>query len=140
MTRGILLQHRKLYVGLPFVSANKIPNKPARNMSPSTVTLSDICNAVYTGRVLWKKHALERLLERGISRNQVKSAILHGVIIENYPEDNPIPSFLLAATQPEALHVVLAYDAASEQCHIITAYRPDLTHFEADLITRRLLT
>jgi len=39
---------------------------------------------------------------------------------------------------PEALHVVLAYDAASEQCHIITAYRPDLTHFEVDLITRRL--
>ena len=69
---------------------------------------------------------------------RLKSAILHGAIIENYPDDHPIPSILLAVNQPEALHVVLAYDAASEQCHIITAYRPDLTHFELDLITRRL--
>ena len=104
----------------------------------SSVTLNDIRNAVNAGRVLWKKHALERMLERGISRSQVKSAILHGTIIENYPDDHPIPSILLAINQPEALHVVLAYDAISEQCHIITAYRPDLTHFEADLITRRL--
>lgn len=78
------------------------------------------------------------MLERGISRSQVKNAILHGVIIENYSDDHPIPSLLLAVNQPEALHVVVAYDAANEQCHIITAYCPDLTHFETDLITRRL--
>ena len=83
-------------------------------MSLSTVTLNDIRNAVNAGHVLWKKHALERMLERGISRNQVKNAILHGVIIENYPDDNPIPSLLLAVNQPEALHVVLAYDVTSE--------------------------
>jgi hypothetical protein len=108
-------------------------------MSLSTVTLNDICDAVNAGRVLWKKHALERMLERSISRNQVKNAMLQGAIIENYPDDNPIPGLLLAVNQPEALHVVLAYDATNEQCHIITAYRPDLTHFEVDLITRRLL-
>jgi len=100
--------------------------------------LSDICNAVNAGHVLWKKHALERMLERGISRNQVKNAILQGVIIESYPDDYPVPSLLLAVHQPEALHVVIAYDAVSKQCHIITAYRPNLTHFEADLTTRRL--
>lgn len=104
----------------------------------SSLILTDIRDAVNAGRVLWKKHALERMLEREIGRNQVKNAILQGVIIENYPDDHPIPSLLLALNQPEALHVVLAYDATSEQCHIITAYRPDLTHFEVDLITRRL--
>lgn len=86
-----------------------------------------------------EKTYIGALLERGISRNQVKKAILQGIIIENYPDDFPIPSLLLAVNQPEALHVVLANDAASEQCHIITAYRPDLAHFEADLITRRPL-
>ena len=103
-----------------------------------TSPLTDIRNAVNAGRVLWKKHALERMLERGIGRNQVKNTILQGVIIENYPDDYPVPSLLLALNQSEALHVVLAYDAVNEQCHIITAYRPDLTHFEVDLITRRL--
>ena len=78
-------------------------------------------------------------MERGISRTHVKQAILQGSIIEYYPDDYPIPSVLLATLQPEPLHVVVAYDSASQACHVITAYRPDLTHFEADLITRRLL-
>jgi hypothetical protein len=108
-------------------------------MSQSIVQLSEVRSAINSGRVIWKKHTLERMLERGISRNQVKTAILEGVVIESYPDDYPIPSLLIAANRPEALHVVLAYDPASRQCHIITTYRPDLTHFEADLITRRLL-
>ena len=44
----------------------------------------------------------------------------------------------MAILEPEPLHVVVAFDAESLQCHVITAYRPDLTHFEADFITRRL--
>lgn len=105
---------------------------------PATL-LTDICTAVNAGRVLWKKHALERMMERSISRTQVKQSILQGSIIEYYPDDHPIPTVLLASLQSEPLHVVVAYDAASHQCHVITAYRPDLAHFQADLITRRLL-
>ena len=78
-------------------------------------------------------------MERGISRTEVKQVILQGNIIEYYPDDYPVPSILLATIQPLPLHAVVAYDAESQQCHVITAYRPDLTHFEADLITRRLL-
>ena len=123
---------------------------------------TDIGNAAHAGRILWKKHALERMMERGISRTQVKQAILRathcmdnmiagisrtqvkqailrGSIIEYYPDDYPISSVLLATAEPEPLHAVVAYDAASQLCHVITGYRPDLTHFETDLITRRLL-
>ena len=71
--------------------------------------------------------------------NKGQMPILRGNIIEYYSDDYPIPSVLLATLQPEPLHAVGAYDAESQQCHIIIAYRPDLTHFEADLITRRLL-
>jgi hypothetical protein len=102
-------------------------------------TITDIGNSVNAGRILWKRHALERMMERGISRTEVKRVILQGNIIEYYPDDYPIPSVLLAALQPEPLHIVVAYDAESQQCYVITAYRPDLTHFEADFITRRLL-
>ena len=49
---------------------------------PSTM-FTDMCNAVNAGRVLWKKHALERMMERGISRVQVKQAILKGSIIRH---------------------------------------------------------
>lgn len=108
-------------------------------MTLSSAMFTDMGNAVNAGRILWKKHALERMMERGISRAQVKQAILQGSIIEYYPDDYPVPSILLGMLLPEPLHVVVAYDAESQQCHVITAYRPDLTHFNADLVTRRLL-
>lgn len=104
----------------------------------SAVMLDAIQNAVNSGQILWKKHTLERMLERGISRHQVKLALLNGQLIESYPDDYPIPSVLLAAFLPEPLHVVVAFDELSRQCHVITAYRPDLNYFNADLITRRL--
>ncbi len=65
-------------------------------------------------------------------------AILQGNIIEYYPVDYPIPSVLLSTLLPKPLHVVVAYNAETLQCHVITAYRPDLAHFQADLTTRRL--
>ena len=37
------------------------------------------------GRLHWHSHALARLLEPGISRREIVSAILHGEIIEKYP-------------------------------------------------------
>ncbi len=107
-------------------------------MATSSKMFKNICNAVDAGRILWKKHALERMMERSISRNQVKQTITLGRIIEKYPDDSPLPSVLIATFEPEPLHVVVAYDAESLQCHVITAYRPDLAHFEADFITRRL--
>jgi hypothetical protein len=99
--------------------------------------LPTIREAVANGRILWKKHALERTLERGMSRLSVKQAIQLGEIIEQYPDDYPVPSLLIAECGVEPLHVVLSWDAKSAQCHIMTAYRPDLAHFEADMKTRR---
>jgi hypothetical protein len=103
------------------------------------MTLPDMCNAVNAGSILWKNHALERMMERVISRAQVKQAISQGSIIEYYPDDYPIPSLLHATPVPEPLDAAVAYDSASQLCHVITDYRPDLIHFEADLITLRSL-
>ena len=102
-----------------------------------TYNLDCIQHAVNKGDVQWKKHTLERMMERGISRNLVKQAIISGDIIEVYPDDYPIPSLLICSLKPEPLHVVLSYDEDSLNIHIITVYRPDLEHFEADFITRR---
>ena len=43
------------------------------------------------GRIEWQRHSLERMLERGISREQVKLTFLKGSIIEkNIPMIHPI--------------------------------------------------
>ena len=93
--------------------------------------------AMVQGEVQWLKHALQRMLERDISREDVKSAILEGVVIEEYNSDKPYPSVLLARINDRPLHVVVSFNNIESICYIITAYVPDTKYFEEDLITRK---
>ena len=61
-----------------------------------------------------------------------------GARIEDYPEDVPYPSALfLGWVEGKPLHVVAALDAPAQWAYIITAYEPDLEHFESDYRTRK---
>jgi hypothetical protein len=94
--------------------------------------------AIQRGRYEWRKHTLERLIERFIAQDDVLDVLLNGGIIEDYPTDTPYPSSLFfAKIRGRALHVVAAFDEADDWAYIITAYIPDRDHFEADLKTRR---
>jgi hypothetical protein len=96
-----------------------------------------IKKSVRSSNTLWQKHALQRMYERNISRTEVKQTILDGYVIENYSDDYPFPSVLIACiTNSKPLHVVVAFDESSLISYIITAYIPDDKHFEQDLITR----
>jgi hypothetical protein len=98
------------------------------------VNLSNLDNF----NILWKKHALQRMLERSISRSEVKNAIIYGKIIEEYHDDFPHPSHLIAYIETQKpLHVVFSINTKDNELFIITAYEPDLKHFEKDYITRR---
>lgn len=95
-------------------------------------------SAVEKGQIEWQRHALERMIERGISREDVKKILLTGDIIEEYPDDKPYPGVLISGDlKTEHFHVVVAFDQESEWCFVITVYRPDLDHFEADYKTRK---
>ena len=97
-----------------------------------------IDNIILNGVIRWQKHALQRMMERSISRADVKRAVISGIIIESYEDDKPYPSFLIADIGVnKALHVVAAFDFVNKICYIITAYIPERDYFEADLITRR---
>jgi hypothetical protein len=94
--------------------------------------------AIKHGNIEWQRHALERMFERGMSRETVMEVLLSGEVIEDYPDDKPFPSALILGRIGEkTFHVVAALDSASEWCFVITAYKPDLDHFEADYKTRR---
>lgn len=94
--------------------------------------------AVEKGCIEWQRHALERMMERSISRKTVKEILLSGEIIESYPDDEPYPSALFFGWyEEEPFHVVAAFDMLHEYCFVITAYRPDSEHFESDYTTRR---
>ena len=94
--------------------------------------------AVENGNIEWQRHALEKIFEREISRKIVKEVLLSGEIIEDYPNSKPYPSALfLGLINDKPFHVVAAFDNESGYCFIITAYKPDLEHFEPDFKTRR---
>lgn len=84
---------------------------------------------------VWRRHALERMLERSISRAEVINAVQNGEIIEEYAQDFPYPSCLVYNLENEPLHVVAALDG--QKCFIITVYRPSLEEFESDYKTRK---
>lgn len=97
-----------------------------------------LVEAIQNGFIEWQRHALERMMERGISREIVKQVILKGEVIEDYPDDKPFPTALfLGWFEGEPFHVVTGLDSLSGYCFVITVYRPNLDHFEPDYRTRR---
>jgi hypothetical protein len=62
---------------------------------------------------------------------------MDGEVIEVYPADRPYPSCLILNVETDPVHVVAAADPDARICHAITAYRPDLEHFEPDWKTRK---
>lgn len=87
--------------------------------------------------IKWAKHCLERMQERDISINDVKSCLQTGEIIEYYPDDFPHPSCLIygRTLENKILHIVVGTDNST--LFFITAYFPSTDKFEADLKTRK---
>jgi hypothetical protein len=69
-------------------------------------------------------HGFERCVERGISPEEVKDAIIQGEVIEEYPEDKYGPSCLIygITRRRRILHVQCSVDPV----WVITAYDPTL--------------
>jgi hypothetical protein len=75
---------------------------------------------------------------RSIPRDAVIEILKSGDCIEDYPNDFPFPSALfLGWYRDRPLHIVAALNEAGPKAFVITAYEPDLEHFEADYRTRR---
>jgi hypothetical protein len=101
--------------------------------------IGPIRSAFSSGRVKWRLHALQRMLERNIGRAEVARALASGELIETYPVGKPFPACLiagLAGNRP--IHAVIGWDAVAETAYVVTVYEPDLEHFEADFKTRRV--
>lgn len=95
-------------------------------------------DAIRNRRIEWQRHSLEKMLERNISRTAVIEIILNGELIEYYPSDKPFPSGLfLGQIGRRPIHVIISYDSSNEKVFIITAYEPDLKHFEPGFKIRR---
>lgn len=81
-------------------------------------------------------HVLKRCRERKITLDKIISCIMNGEIIEYYPDDFPFPSSLvLECNLNSPIHVVAGI--GNNKLWIITAYHPDLNHWNNDYKTRK---
>lgn len=89
-------------------------------------------------RVLWTYHVNMRLAARFIPREVILATVDTYELVEAYPDDKYLPSYLLLAQhQSDAFHVLFAADVEGDSVRVVAAYRPDLQEWEADLKTRR---
>ncbi len=100
--------------------------------------LQFIKTCVRARKVLWTYHVTMRLKGRLISRQAVLESHARYEIVEAYPDDKYLPSYLVYSEwKGDILHILFAADIEGDNVRIITAYRPDPDEWEEDIKTRR---
>jgi hypothetical protein len=77
------------------------------------------------------------MFKRNISLVEVKIILEKGIIIKEYNEDKPYPSFLLLGfIDRRPLHLLVAKDIETENCIMVTVYEPDKNVWSIDFKTK----
>lgn len=97
--------------------------------------LAFIKQCVRARKIYWTYHVNMRLAGRYLTRDEILDSVDSYEIIESYPEDKYLPSYLILAGS--GFHVQFAADLEGDNLRIVTAYRPDPNVWESDLKTRR---
>jgi len=100
--------------------------------------LEFIRKCIVDRKILWTYHVNMRLIGRFIPRRAILESISNYEIIEQYPEDKYLPSYLLRSeSDGDIFHILCAVDVEGVNIRIITAYRPDPDEWDAGFRKRR---
>jgi len=101
------------------------------------MTIEGIAGYINKSLLRWTSHILERLFQRSIRIDDVKTALLNGEIIEQYPNDYPFPSCLVLGhtIAGKILHVVCGSNGL--ELWLVTAYYPNLSEWTDNFKQRR---
>ena len=88
--------------------------------------------------LFWTYHVNMRMQGRYVSRDMILDSTDSYEIIESYPEDKYLPSYLVCARKDNIIvYILFAVDVEDKNVRIITAYYPDTSQWKKDLKTRR---
>ncbi len=97
-----------------------------------------IQDCVRRERLFWTYHVNMRLAGRFIPREAIFAAVDTFELVEAYPDDKYLPSYLLLGRAgADAFHVLFAVDVEGDNVRVVTAYRPDAAEWQDNLKTRR---
>jgi Domain of unknown function (DUF4258) len=93
---------------------------------------------VNCSRIVFSGHAVRRMFQWGLGKDDIVGVVNAGECIAEYPDDRPYPSSLiLGFLGARSVHVVVARDPEGEACYVVTAYVPDSSLWSDDFRTRR---
>ncbi len=79
-----------------------------------------------------------RLQQRGLTAGTIHDAMATLEIIEAYPHDKYLPSFLVRGESERCIfHALFATDVEGENIRIVTMYTPDPKEWDEELRVRR---
>jgi len=103
-------------------------------------TLNFIKSCIKRRSIRWTYHVNMRLKDRFIPRQAILSSADSYEIIEEYPKDKYLPSYLIYAEyECQIVHIQIATDLENDNITIVTAYKPNMDKWEKDFRTRRTL-
>lgn len=87
----------------------------------------------------FSSHAIKRMFERRLSRDDVVLAVRQGEVIKEYPDDQPYPSCLILwFSDYMPIHVVVARDESDFSCYIVTTYVPSEAIWQAGFREKKI--
>ena len=93
--------------------------------------LEFIRQCVVEKRMYWTYHVTMRMERRSISRQMILESVESYDLVESYPDDKYLPSYLVWARHGEEIfHILFATDVANHNVRIVTAYRPNPEEWE----------
>ena len=100
--------------------------------------LAFIQRCVRLQKIMWTYHVNMRMKGRFISRQVILNSVEDYEIIEGYPKDKYLPSYLVYSRYRDRIfHVLFAVDIEEDNVRIVTAYYPDPGEWKDDFKTRR---
>jgi hypothetical protein len=100
--------------------------------------LTFIKECVSHNRIYWTYHVNMRMRNRFVSREMILQSFQKYEIIESYPTDKYLPSYLVFSKHEDiTFHVLFAVDVAEQNVRIITAYIPDPGLWDHELKRRK---
>jgi len=88
----------------------------------------------------WTNHVLTRLIQRGISTDDVVCVLQNCEIVEQYPTDYPYPSCLVLGKSLDNKFVHVVCGLSDDELWLITAYYPDSDEWTDNFKKRREAT
>ena len=93
---------------------------------------------IFPKKILFRVHALKRMFERGITTTDIKTVLENPLVIKEYIDDKPYPSYLILGRQEQRpIHIVVAINQSTQETIIITAYIPTIEEWNDGFITKR---